>query len=120
MAVFPDPTALPAIKEHLLQFYETDTLLLDTLSAFIGTGLRTGETCLLFATKVHHEDLQARLTENGVDVRAALTRGDYIWLDATDALSKIMLDGTPNQEQFAGIVGDVVARATRDQRPVRI
>jgi len=120
MAVFPDPTSLPTLKNHLLQFYESDTFLLDTLSAFVYAGLRAGETCFLFATQAHYELLQERLKENGVDVYAARTRGAYIWLDATETLSKVMLNGMPQPEYFTQAVGDAMVQATRDQRHVRI
>jgi PAS domain S-box-containing protein len=120
MAVLPDPTSSPALKEHLLHFYESDVSLLDAMSAFIGAGLRASETCFLFATQAHHESLQERLKENGIDVLAAQERGEYRWFDAAEMLSKLMLDDMPESERFAREVGDLIAQATSGQRHVRI
>lgn len=120
MAVYSDPPELPVLKEHLVQFYESDVFLLDAMNAFVSAGLSAHETCLIFATRTHHERLQERLKENGVDISAAQARGEYIWFDAAETLAKIMLDTMPDQERFTRIVGDVIAQATRNQRQVRI
>lgn len=120
MAVFPDPISLPALNEHLLQFYASDAFLLETMSAFVSAGLRTGETCFLVATKAHHERLQTRLTEQGIDVLAAQSKGRYVWLDVTETLSQVMLDGMPEPERFARAVGNVIVQVTRSQPHVRI
>lgn len=59
------PQALAACSTdesaHIVQFYEDDSFLLDTLSRFIGAGLRVGESCLVVATKPHLADLEERL-----------------------------------------------------------
>lgn len=120
MAVFPDPTAFPALKEHILQFYESDGFLLETMSAFIDAGLRADEICFLFATRAHHESLLERLRENGVDIDEARTQGNYVWFDATDVLAKVMLNGTPEPERFARVVGNAITQAAESQRHVRI
>lgn len=120
MAILPDHISTPALKEHLVQFYASDVSLLNVMSTFINAGLNANETCFIFATQAHHESLQEQLTENGVDVLAAQTRGKYIWLDATEILSRLLLDGMLEPERFARIVGDVIEQATRGQQQVRI
>ena len=120
MTVFPDPDSLPALKEHLVQIYESDISLTNVMSAFISAGLRAHETCLLFATREHHERLQEHLRTNGVDATAAQKRGGYIWLDAAEIVARIMLDGMPDQERFVRVVGDLVVQATRGQQHARI
>src|SRR5581483_5074328 len=120
MTIFPDPYSFPALKEHFVQFYESDISLLNVLSAFISAGLRTHESCLLFATRAHHEGLQERLRQNGIDIVTARTQGSYIWVDAADILPQVMLDGMPDREQFTRVVGDLAAQVTRGQRHARI
>jgi PAS domain S-box-containing protein len=106
-------------SEHFVQFYETDAFLLDSLSGFIGTGLAKGDACIVLATKAHRESLEERLKSNGLDLVAAQTQGDYISLDAAEALSKLMVDGLPDPELFALVVGDLVMRAAEGRHHVR-
>ena len=44
--------------EHFVQFYETDTFLLDSLSGFIGVGLSAGDACIVIATPENRAGLE--------------------------------------------------------------
>ena len=107
-------------SEHFVQFYEKDIFLLDSLSGFVSTGLAAGDACIVIATKAHRENLEERLKANGLDLAAAHMRGDYLSLDAVETLSKFMVDGLPEPERFAEVVGSVLVRAAKSQRSVRI
>jgi len=65
-------------SEHFVQFYETDKFLLDSLSGFIGTGLREGDGCIVLATGAHLKELEERLTFEGLDLEAAGASGQYV------------------------------------------
>jgi signal transduction histidine kinase len=106
--------------EHFVQFYETDSFLLNSLSDFMGAGLRAGDACIVVATQVHRESLEERLRANGLDVAAARARGQYVSLDACEMLSKLMIEGAPDPKRFAKVVGDIIARAAEGRQHVRI
>ncbi len=116
----PEPEEALRHNEHFVQFYETDAFLLDSLSAFIDTGLCKGDTFIVLATEAHREGLEERLKANGVDLIALRTQGTYIALDAGETLSQFMVDGKPVPERFAEVVGGMITRAAKGQRPVRI
>ena len=107
-------------SEHFVQFYETDEFLLDSVSGFIGAGLGAGAACIVLATKAHRESLEERLKANGLDLAAVYTRGTYLSLDAGETLSTFMVDGLPEPERFAEVVGSLIERAVKGQRSVRI
>lgn len=102
--------------EHFVQFYETDEFLLDSLHGFISTGLDAGDACIVVTTKAHREGLEERLKAKGLD----LARHEYISLDALETLSKFMVDGLPEPERFAAVIGSVIARAAKSRSRVRI
>ena len=112
----PDPHP----SEHVVQFYESDAFLLDAVGEFIGTGLRAGDAGIVVATEAHREGLEDRLRAYGVDVVVAREGGRYVALDATETLSQFMVEGAPNPERFAGVLGGMVARAAAGGRRVRI
>jgi PAS domain S-box-containing protein len=108
------------VSEHFVQFYETDEFLLDSVSGFIGAGLGAGAACIVIATKVHREGLEERLQANGLDLAAASMRGTYLSLDAGETLAMFMVDGLPEPERFAEVMGSLIERAVKGRRRVRI
>jgi PAS domain S-box-containing protein len=106
--------------EHLVQFYETEAFLLDALEAYMQGGLQAGDTCLVLATPPHRRDLERRLSTAGVDLATARRDGTYLTLDARATLAKLLVDGWPDPQRFAQVVGRQVVRAMRPQRHVRV
>jgi signal transduction histidine kinase/ActR/RegA family two-component response regulator len=107
-------------SEHFVQFYETDKFLLDSLSGFIGAGLREGEGCIVLATGEHLTELEDRLTVDGLDLKAAGESGQYVSLEASGALSLFMIDGLPEPRRFDEFVSALLSRAIEGRHRVRI
>ncbi len=107
-------------SEHFVQFYEDEAFLLDSLSGFVGAGLRQGDACLVVATQAHREDLEQRLRDSGLDIDSAVASGQYVSLDAFETLSKFMVDGSPDPTLFAEVIGEAVSRAAEGHERVRI
>ncbi len=96
---------------HSVQFYGEDSGLLDGLSRFIGDSLEGDGSAVVVATPPHREGLTQRLEDRGVDTAAAIQQGRYILMDATETLSKFMLEDWPDPERFADVMSKVVVRA---------
>ncbi|HEV7234634.1 MAG TPA: ATP-binding protein [Ktedonobacteraceae bacterium] len=107
-------------SEHFVQFCETDAFLINSVSEFIGTGLRAGEACIVVATQPHRESLEERLQEDGLEVAAARLQGQYISLDAAAILAQFMVDGEPSPARFTEVFGRIIADAAHGRRRVRI
>ena len=105
--------------EHLLQIYEDDGVLLDTLQGFIGGALRVGESAVVIATAAHLDALEQRLEASGMDVVTALAQNQYIPLDAEQTLARFMVNGWPDDELFAQAVTEILTRARGNGRRVR-
>jgi signal transduction histidine kinase/CheY-like chemotaxis protein len=107
-------------SEHFVQFYETDGFLLDSLSGFIGAGLREGDGCIVLATSAHLKALEDRLTVDGLDLEVAGASGQYVSLEASGALSQFMRDGLPEPVRFGEFVSALVSQAIEGRRRLRI
>lgn len=107
-------------SEHFVQFYETDEFLLDSLSAFIGAGLSIDDVCIVVATPTHRTQLEQRLQATGLEIALIQKQGKYIALDASEMLSKFMVDGVPEPRRFAEVMGGLITRAAKEQRRIRI
>jgi signal transduction histidine kinase/ActR/RegA family two-component response regulator len=103
----------PEPFEHFVQFYEADQPLSDSLASFIGGGLAAGEAGIVVATPEHRADLERRLRATGIDLDAARAAGAYVALDADETLSRIMVDGMPDPQRFAEVIGGELTRTAR-------
>jgi signal transduction histidine kinase len=105
---------------HWVQFYERDEYLLDSLSSFIGTGLRAGEGAVLAATNEHLAALETRLLADGINLPEATRSGKYFVLDAEPTLASLHADERLSPERFKTVIGNVISDARSKNDRVRV
>lgn len=111
------PVAAPA--HHVCQLWRSEERLLDSLAAYVGTGLRHDEGVVVVATAPHLAALQARLRRIGHDVGLAFASGRLVAAGAAETLAQFMVNGWPDAARFESAVDALVARARRGSRGVR-
>ena len=112
--------AAMSVAEHVVQFYEADAVLLDTVASFCQDAILQDGAAIVVATPEHRAGIETRLRESGLDVAAARERGQLVAMDAAETLSRFLVDGMPDPERFARELGMVVTRAAEGGRDVRI
>lgn len=105
--------------EHFVQIYEADDVFMDTLTGFMAGALRQGDGAVVIATPAHRSELKRRLSAEGFDTESAIRNDQLLLLDAEELISKFIIDGWPDEDKFAGIIRDILARAGRGGRRVR-
>jgi signal transduction histidine kinase len=100
--------------QHIVQFYDDASRLLDVVTDFIAGGLRAGQPILSIATEPHHDTVIRRLTALGFDLDAATERGRLRLLDAREALSWFMVDGWPDPVRFRTNMSDLILGLVAD------
>jgi signal transduction histidine kinase/CheY-like chemotaxis protein len=105
-----------ASSPHLVQFYEDDKFLVDTVSSLVASSLGGGDGAIIIATQAHREAIEERLKTRGLEVPALCKQGRLLSLDAGETLAKISLDEYPNAARFDDLIGDTIAR-TNDASP---
>jgi signal transduction histidine kinase len=88
---------------HIVQFYDSETALIDAVVEFLSEGRRRGEPAIIVATEAHREALSNRLGVNGLDASSPV-----MFLDAEETLSKIMLGSMPDWERFEALIGSAI------------
>jgi PAS domain S-box-containing protein len=96
---------------HAVQFYEDETLFLDSLSHFVGGALGAGGACVIIASQPHREGLADRLGEIGIDLSRAGLQNRYIAVDSGQMLEQFLVDGFPDERRFIQAVEPVFQRA---------
>jgi PAS domain S-box-containing protein len=119
-----EPSSLPATnsslpshsvlneKEHVVQFYQDDSFLVETVSRFVGSSLAGGDAALVIATKPHREAIHALLKARGLDVPKVVNQRRYYALDASETLSRFMVKGLPDPNRFKATIGQVLDQAS--------
>lgn len=105
--------------DHACQIYGNEGELLDTLTGFIGGGLWTGESAIVFATDTHLAQLETQLRQTGLDI-AHFRGGDrYVALSAELTMATFCDGGWPDEERFFQVMTPLVERARGPGRAVR-
>lgn len=105
---------------HLVQFYENDAFLAESVRDFISAGFERGEAAIIVATKEHRVAIDELLEATDADLQTLRNEGRYVLLDANESLSRFMVDGEPEPALFSAAIGSQVARAAESGTGVRI
>ncbi|MFN2578976.1 MAG: ATP-binding protein [Pyrinomonadaceae bacterium] len=112
-------TGVTRPARHSVQFYESDSFLLDSVADFLHAGIRSGEACIVIATQTHCEQLAARLLGHGLDVINDGLGEQYYSFDADETLSLFMTDDVIQPALFEKTVGEIVKGVVARGRKVR-
>ena len=120
----PPPTRpagpLSGAHDHVVEFYESEGFLTDTVTDFVGPGLHDGGAAIVVATPAHRYAFEEALRHSGIDIEAAIHADRYLAFDAAELLDRFMVDGVPDAALFEDIVGSVLKRAGTGSRRVRV
>jgi hypothetical protein len=105
--------------EHLVQIYQEDASILDSLEGFVAGGLRCGDGVVVIATPSHAAALEDRLRSQGIDIETAQQEDRLIVRDAEECLDQFMVAEWPDADLFNQFVTQVLERAGRGGRRVR-
>ena len=105
--------------EHLVQFYEADTALVDATGEYISQGLKSGDGVLAIATGAHRADIESWLRAAGHDVDGARDNGQYVELDAAETLARLLVDEQPDRGRFVEVISPIIEQASEGRPSVR-
>jgi KaiC/GvpD/RAD55 family RecA-like ATPase len=77
-------------------FYRDEQELAERVSEYLLSAVRDGGLAVVVATSDHRRSFEQRLADAGIDVTAALERGSYVALDASEATRGFMVSGWPD------------------------
>lgn len=93
---------------HEMLIYSDETVLLEAFTRFIAVALRADAPVITAPTKPHLDRLLQSLRAEGLDVDAAIERGSFIPLDATQKLSSLMVNDLPDQLHWMNAMSSLV------------
>jgi hypothetical protein len=104
---------------HMVQIYEDNKILMNTLVGFVSTGLVAGESVVIIATQAHLEGLSQRLISHGFNLQELIDKDIYIPIEAEYALSNFMVNNWPDEHLFEKYIHEIIKKASENKRKVR-
>jgi hypothetical protein len=105
--------------DHVMQIYDADEQLVESLCSYASDGLRRGQSVVVIATEAHREALRSHLEGEGFLLDRLVREDRYIALPAADTLELFMRRGEPDEASFRAVIGDVIGRACAQGRTFR-
>ena len=95
-----------------MQFYASDeSVLLENVVHYLREGLDAGMALRVVATAEHIDAFARGLAAAGARIEQPVKRGQLAFLDTSETLSRILVDGYPDRDRFATVVGTMVRDA---------
>ena len=99
-----------ATFRHEVQFYSSDSALLESFARFIRNALKSHTAVVVLATKSHRESLVQRLSGEDFDIDCAMQHGMYISLEALrHGTLRASTEGEQNGAEGEKVIGHVPA-----------
>jgi len=108
-----------APKDHIVQLYEDDAVLIDSLAGFIDDGVKSGDITIIVATPSHIAMLDEKLGQLGMNVDDLISENFYVPLDAEETLESFMIDDWPDAPLFFLTISELMSSIKQEGRRVR-
>jgi hypothetical protein len=90
--------------EHLVEFYENEQFLVDSVTDYVAAGLRRDGAVIVVATPEHRAAFADAIDDAGVDLATARHERRYLAIDAAEMLETFMVAGAPDPDRFRAAV----------------
>jgi hypothetical protein len=85
---------------HAVKFYENPASLSRIVAEFLSEGLKNGQPALMITTPEHRAAIVDAFTALHIDADAAQANGTLLVLDASQTLTRFMINGMPDAARF--------------------
>jgi CheY-like chemotaxis protein len=98
---------------HAVQFYESESFLVDIVTGYVAEGLKTRAPVVVIARPERTRLFVTRLDLDGHGGSEAIFNGELVMLDAHATLTRFMVDDVPDEARFRNIIEPLILRTTR-------
>jgi DNA-binding NarL/FixJ family response regulator len=106
------PIEMPGVR-HELKVYSDDAAFVAGFARVADDAMKVGRAVVIVATQSHQAGVFRELEAKGIDVCAAIQKGNYRCLDAIQTLENIMVNGVLDSVRCSKFVGEIVAEAAQ-------
>jgi len=103
----------PVRVRHEVEFYPDDEAFAAGFADGIEKALQLGKSVILIATELHRGGVVRKLQADGVDLTGAIERGNYLSLNAHQAVKLLMNNNVPDPVRCEELICDLVTKAAK-------
>jgi hypothetical protein len=105
-----------ASSNHLLQIYENETVFLNSIEGFAGSGFIAGDCVVIIATESHIKSLNERLNRQGFNIAKLIKEKRYVTVDASETLAEFMTGEEINEKKFIKTINRLLKRCDKKRK----
>jgi DNA-binding NarL/FixJ family response regulator len=102
-----------ASHRHQVLFCSSDAVLVEGFTRFIAGALHDGSAVIAAVTETHEDSLRRSLDAAHVDLALAIRQERYVWVNISELLASVMVNGWPDPTRFLHVAEELVAAAAR-------
>lgn len=110
----------PMARDHVVQLYEDEESLVETVALFTGIAMGKGDSVVLVATDAHLRAIAERLEGTGFTVDDVRRWGQLTLKDTTETLSSFMVSEMPDAILFKAVVRSLIQKAAAAARTGKV
>ena len=108
-----------ASKDHVVQIYREDDVMISSMADFVVGGINSGECSILFLTTDHLAALNKKLKEKGFSPEALINEKLYFPFNAGEILEKFIVDNWPDTPLLYLTVSELLSPVRETGRSMR-
>jgi len=109
-----------ALHEHVVQLYENDGVLIDTMVGFVETAIEANENAVVVATYKHLNALEDRLESYGLNIETLISEHKFIPFNVEEIIGDTIINGQINQELLDKNLAEISVKAAYNQKKFRM
>lgn len=106
--------------DHVVQVYQSDEILLETLAGYVQNAIDSNENAMVVATDAHLNALESRIERNGFHIDKMITDGQFIPLDVEEVIAEFMIDGEAEDSRIAEALSSLFTKAVANKKVFRL
>ena len=108
-----------ASRDHIIQVYEDDNIMISSMAEFVIGGIHSGECSVVFLTSGHLAILDKKLKEKGFSPEVLISDKLYFPYNAEEILQKFMVDNWPDTPLLYLTISELLSSVTETGRRMR-
>jgi hypothetical protein len=105
-----------ARHDHVVQVYENDGVLIDTLTGFVEATIYSNENAVVIATDRHLNALEARLESYGMEIEKMISENRFIPLNVEEIIAEFMINSELDESLLMKTASDLLTKARFGKR----
>jgi hypothetical protein len=109
-----------ALHEHIIQLYDNEGILTDTMMGFVAAAIEADENAVVVATYKHLNALEDRMESYGLHIETLISDHKFIPINVEEIVGAFIVNGQVDEERMNKILVNLPLKAAYNQKKYRM